>query len=312
MRSSLLPRGSLRRVCDACKQQHGHAPAKSFSHAASIIAVPPTQNPLSSEPTSLSSSAHRTRGITSTNTNTSTNTSTNTNTNINTNTNPNPKTGNTRLQTRHISSSAASKPQEETETDTGAEAEAGKTEQEAKQIKTHYDLFPQTLPLGPPPRGPFAIDVRALRREFLTLQATAHPDLAPAGIAKRRAEAASARINEAYRTLAHPLQRAQYLLWLRGIDAANEETAKVDDAELLMLVLELREAIEEAGAEEELEPIREQNEARIRESEGRLAAAFARDDVPAARAEVTKLRYWVNIRESIQNWERGKPIVLEH
>lgn len=93
---------------------------------------------------------------------------------------------------------------------------------------------------------------------------------------------------------------------------ANEETARVADPELLMLVLETREAIEEADSEAQLEPLRQENEERIAESEGRLAGAFARDDLEEARGEVTRLRYWVNIRESIHNWERGKPVVLEH
>lgn len=214
-----------------------------------------------------------------------------------------------------MSSSTASSPApspEKAPTLEEAEKELEELEEKEKKAKTHYDLFPQTLPQGPPPKGPFTIDTRALRREFLTLQATAHPDLVPPGPEKRRAEAASARINEAYRTLAHPLLRAQYLLALRGIDAANDETARVEDPSLLMLVLEMREAIEEAGSEEELEPIREENEGRIRQSEDRLAQAFEEDDEVGARREVTRLRYWVNVREAILNWERGKPIVLEH
>lgn len=182
-----------------------------------------------------------------------------------------------------------------------------------EQVKSHYALFPQTLPLGPPPSGPFAIDVRALRREFLTLQASAHPDVVPSGPLRRRAEAVSSRINEAYRTLADPLQRAQHLLWLHtGVDVAAEETGKVEDPELLMLVLETREAIEEAGEEGELEGIRAENEERIRGSEEVLGRAFEGGDWEGARREVVRLRYWVNVRESIRNWERGKPVVLQH
>ncbi|KAI1136895.1 Co-chaperone Hsc20 [Hypoxylon sp. FL0543] len=291
MRSSLLPRRPLRRVCDACKQQQrNYGTSKSFSRAASLTTVKP--GVLSSrQPGALRATTYRIHSCSS-----------------------NPSI--IYQSKRSISSSAASpnpadeKPQAEAVAE--AEQELEQLEEKEKKAKTHYDLFPQTLPQGPPPKGPFAIDTRALRREFLTLQATAHPDLAPPGPEKRRAEAASARINEAYRTLAHPLLRAQYLLSLRGVDVANEETARVEDPGLLMLVLETREAVEEARSEEELEPLRALNEARIRESEERLARAFALDDEVAARLEVTRLRYWVNIRESIQNWERGKPIVLEH
>ncbi|KAI6080139.1 Co-chaperone Hsc20 [Hypoxylon rubiginosum] len=277
---SLLPRQPLRRVCDACKlqlQRQRLKPAtRTFSHAASIPAVASSKTPY--QPTNPRLSISRARSI----------------------------RGNL-PQTRSISSNA----QAPSESHHAAAAEP--ETRPPPPTKTHYDLFPQTLPAGPPPAGPFAIDARALRREFLTLQATAHPDLAPAGAAsKRAADAVSSRINDAYRTLLHTLTRAQYLLSLRGIDVANEETARVADPELLMLVLETREAIEEADSEAQLEPLRQENEERIAESEGRLAGAFARDDLEEARGEVTRLRYWVNIRESIHNWERGKPVVLEH
>ncbi|KAH9884769.1 Co-chaperone Hsc20 [Xylariomycetidae sp. FL2044] len=177
--------------------------------------------------------------------------------------------------------------------------------------QTNYDFFPQTLPDGPPPKGDFVIDVRRLRREFLALQAGAHPDMHPQHM-KSRAEATSARINEAFKTLESPLLRAQYILSLRGIDVANDETAKVEDPELLMLVLEVREAIEDAEEESDLDAMKAENEERIHESEAVLKEAFRDDDLEVAKREVTRLRYWINIRESINNWEKGKPVVLEH
>lgn len=178
---------------------------------------------------------------------------------------------------------------------------------------THYELFPDTLPLGPPPAGPFAVDTATLRREFLRLQAKAHPDMHPQS-QKNRAEAASARINEAFKTLTDPLRRAQYLLELagRGHNAASDEAAKVEDPELLMEVLEAREAIEDAEREEDLVPLRQENARRERGSEEVLARCFKEGDLEGAALEAVRLRYWVNIRESIDGWERGKPVVLEH
>ncbi|CAG9970823.1 unnamed protein product [Clonostachys byssicola] len=177
--------------------------------------------------------------------------------------------------------------------------------------KTHYELFPETLPQGPPPAGHFPIDTRALRREFLRLQARAHPDLHPASD-KPRAEAASALINDAYKTLSNPLLRAQYLLALRGVDVANDETLKVEEPSLLMLVLEAREEIEDAESEADLEAPREANDARIAASEEALDIAFANDDIDAAKREAVRLRYWVNIRDTLHHWEQGKPVVLQH
>lgn len=129
---------------------------------------------------------------------------------------------------------------------------------------------------------------------------------------KKRAEALSARINEAYKTLQNPLLRAQYLLSLRGIEVAEDETAKVEDPELLMEVLEAREQIEEAESEEDLVEMKTVNEERIRASEEVLENAFKEDDIEAAKSEAVKLRYWINIKESIDGWEKGKPVVLQH
>lgn len=175
----------------------------------------------------------------------------------------------------------------------------------------YYELFPDSLPAGPPPAGAFAVDVRALRREFLALQGRAHPDLhRPED--KTRAQSASARLNEAFRTLADPLLRAQYLLSLRGVDVAGDEEGKVADMELLGDVMEAREEIEEAESEGELEGPRGVNDGRIAESVEELGRAFGADDMEGARREAVRLRYWVNIKQCLDEWEPGKPIELHH
>lgn len=211
----------------------------------------------------------------------------------------------------------------------------------------YYALFPQTLPDGPPPTGPFEIDTRALRREFLQLQAASHPDFhhsagssstqgeetttsssttasssssSPSSsshsISRRKAEALSSHINAAYKTLSDPLARAQYLLAARhGVDLAGDEAARLTgppDPSLLIDVLHARETIEEAASEADLAGVRAENDARIEACLGALAAAFARGDVAAAVRETVRLRYWVNIRESVDNWEEGRPVVLQH
>ncbi|CAN8098585.1 unnamed protein product [Discula destructiva] len=187
---------------------------------------------------------------------------------------------------------------------------------------SYYALFPRTLSTGAPPTGPFTIDTRALHREFLQLQAASHPDFhhnAAAGsstLARRKAEAVSSHINTAYTTLASPLLRAQYLLATRyGRDLAGDEASELSgpaDPEVLMVVLEARESIEEAATEGELEGVREENEARIAASLRALERAFVEEDVEAAVKETVRLRYWVNIRDSVKNWEAGKPVVLQH
>lgn len=161
--------------------------------------------------------------------------------------------------------------------------------------------------------------MRALRREFLRLQAATHPDFHAHGSAsptdRRRAEAASSLINGAFKTLSNPLLRAQYLLREQyGLDLAGDEAGRIAgvEEEVLHQVLEAREVIEEATGEEDLRGLREENEGRIRESEERIGELFGKGDVEGLKREVVRLRYWVNIREGIDNWEPGRPVVLEH
>lgn len=74
----------------------------------------------------------------------------------------------------------------------------------------------------------------------------------------------------------------------------------------------MREEIENAEEEGELEGLKRGNEERIGESVGVLGEAFGRDDVEGARRECVRLRYWVNIKEALEGWEKGKPVVLVH
>jgi len=93
---------------------------------------------------------------------------------------------------------------------------------------------------------------------------------------------------------------------------AEDESAKVEDPELLMEVLDAREAIECAETEEQMLEMRRVNEERIAGSEGVLGRAFREDDLGRAKGEAVRLRYWVNIRESLDAWEKRKPVVLVH
>lgn len=179
-------------------------------------------------------------------------------------------------------------------------------------ITNYYTIFPQTIPAGPPPASPFSISVSDLRREFLQLQNKIHPDKYPSGDMKQHAEALSARINEAYRTLADPLQRAQYLLreW-HGIDVTAEDAATKHalDPETLMEVMEVQETIEEVGAtsegEAEINALKVENDGRIGVCVGALAGFFDKGDIEAARKECIRLRFWYSVGEGLREWEPG-------
>lgn len=178
------------------------------------------------------------------------------------------------------------------------------TAQDPAIPQTYYDLFPETFEDGPPPKSPFTPDLRKLRREFLQLQAKAHPDVARPE-QKRQAEGLSARINEAYKTLQDPLRRARYLLSLENIDM-EDDSSKLSENALLLEVMEAREAVEEAEDEAAVAALKEQNRERVDESVRALEQAFAAGDLDDAAHHAVRLRYWNNIEESIQGWEQGR------
>lgn len=72
-----------------------------------------------------------------------------------------------------------------------------------------------------------------------------------------------------------------------------------------MEVMEANEEIDEIGSEEELEPLKKKNDERVARSLEVLDKAFAEDDITTAKQETIRLRYWVNIGETLKHWEGG-------
>ena len=93
----------------------------------------------------------------------------------------------------------------------------------------------------------FALNADSLDSAYRDIQAKVHPDrFAHAGDAERRASLQwTTRVNEAYRTLKDPLQRARHLLELRGVDVAFETNTAMP-ADFLVQQMALRESLEEA------------------------------------------------------------------
>ncbi|NOY67507.1 MAG: Fe-S protein assembly co-chaperone HscB [Gammaproteobacteria bacterium] len=92
----------------------------------------------------------------------------------------------------------------------------------------------------------FVIDAGLLMKRYRELQQTVHPDrFANATEQERRLSLQYAtQINEALRILKDPLERARYLLQLKGVLWDDEQTTLSDPA-FLMRQIELRESLEE-------------------------------------------------------------------
>jgi molecular chaperone HscB len=162
--------------------------------------------------------------------------------------------------------------------------------------RNHFEL------LGLPAR--YRVDEAALDRAYRDLQNAVHPDrYAAAGDAdKRLALQASARVNEAYRTLRDPVARAEYLLALRDVNAATEADTRLAVA-FLARQLERREQAEEASDEHD----RSRLAALVRDVRDDAAEvaieverALDANDDERARARVRELRFLAKIAEDIE------------
>ena len=160
-------------------------------------------------------------------------------------------------------------------------------------MKNHFEL----LGLAPA----FALEPAQLDRAYREIQAKIHPDkFAHAGEAERRASMQwTTQVNEAYRTLKSPVQRARYLLELNGVDVAFETNTAMP-AEFLVAQLELRENLERARDADSLERIRKELMAERKTIETQIAERIdAQHDYAGATDLVRKLMFLDRFGEDI-------------
>ena len=110
------------------------------------------------------------------------------------------------------------------------------------------------------------------------------------------------RVNEAYRTLRNPVQRAKYLLEMNGVDVAFETNTQMPP-EFLGRQMELREALAEASDAAVLDRLRDEVRAQAGALERSIGVLIDEQRDPAAAAgEVRKLMFLHKLAEEI---ERG-------
>lgn len=164
--------------------------------------------------------------------------------------------------------------------------------------QNYFDLF------GLPER--FRFDPAALDRAYRELQSEVHPDRHASGTdaQKRAALQSSARVNEGYRALKNPVERASYLLALHGIDAAGEADTRLPMA-FLERQLERREAASEAdaaGDARRLSSILDEVDAEARELENAIALLLDRDHAYAeARERVREFRFLSKLSDDLRS-----------
>jgi molecular chaperone HscB len=165
-------------------------------------------------------------------------------------------------------------------------------------LRSHFELFD----LEPA----YAIDTAALDQSYRDLQALVHPDrYASAGDAERRASMQlTTRVNEAYRALKDPVQRAKHILELNGIDVAFETNTQMP-TDFLMQQLEMREELEAAVGKKDssfLDGLKKKLASQQRHLEASIGQSIdARKDYAGAVELVRKLLFLCKIEEEIQS-----------
>jgi molecular chaperone HscB len=150
----------------------------------------------------------------------------------------------------------------------------------------------------------YRFDPAELDAAYRKLQTEVHPDrFAAAGDDERRlALQSSSRVNEAYRALRSPLERAHYLLLLRGIDALAETDTALPP-EFLEQQLECREAMAEAVARRDaaaLTALQKSVENAAAELERSLAEQLDLAEIPAeAQVTLRKLKFLSKVAADI-------------
>jgi molecular chaperone HscB len=142
----------------------------------------------------------------------------------------------------------------------------------------------------------YDVDLDRLQHRYRELQKAVHPDkYASAGSHERRLSMQqTSLINQALQTLKSPVERAVYLLQLRGVDFAMDNQTTMDAA-FLMEQMEMRERLE--AVRDQADPLAELDRMLLdcRAGMSRIAddfkAAYASDRLDDAKEAVRKLQF---------------------
>lgn len=161
----------------------------------------------------------------------------------------------------------------------------------------YFELFGQT--------PAFQIDETALEQTYRQLAARFHPDkyTAASSFEQREAMMMASTINEAYRTLKSPIDRAAYLLKAQGIDADAPEHTSFPP-EFLMQQMEWRETLEDARSradETTLKHLQQDILSQQTELYSKLADAFATAEYEPAAMLIRQGRFLNKLHQEILN-----------
>jgi molecular chaperone HscB len=142
----------------------------------------------------------------------------------------------------------------------------------------------------------YNLDLAALEKSYRQLSRALHPDRhsSTTPSEKREALARAVEVNEAWRIVRDPIQRAEALLSLGGV-AVDRESESTRDLEFLEEILEQREALSHARRARDrgaVKSLAEAVRARSSEAERQLAAGLAKGPSHPMVAYLGKMRFY--------------------
>nr|WP_280817659.1 MULTISPECIES: Fe-S protein assembly co-chaperone HscB [Thalassospira] len=145
----------------------------------------------------------------------------------------------------------------------------------------------------------FDVDVDAMEATYLKQQQKLHPDrfASKSGREQALSSQQAASLNEAFETLKNPVARAHYMLRQAGHEPEGGEGHTVNDPELLMEAMEMREALDDAKDKITIDAIIKDTRKQARACENDLGAAFDSQSFDAAKKLATRLRYLMKMTE---------------
>lgn len=142
----------------------------------------------------------------------------------------------------------------------------------------------------------YEVDLDVIQQRYRELQRATHPDnfVNASAQEKRISMQQTSWINEALNTLKQPVERASYLLKLKGVDI-NLENETTMDGDFLMEQMEMREALSEVSSKEdplaELDRISVEIKNKTNAMTGEFSKAYTDNHLDDAREWIRKMQF---------------------
>lgn len=150
----------------------------------------------------------------------------------------------------------------------------------------------------------YHVDLDLIQKHYRELQKTTHPDnFANASAQEKRLSMQHASwINEALNTLKNPVERASYLLKLKGVDI-NLENETTMDSVFLMEQIEMREALSEVRSKQdplsELERINSEIKNNTENMSESFSKSYAENQLEEAREWIRKMQFMQKAKKEV-------------